>query len=163
MKVMAATTSRRPKREHSFRSETMCRCRRTLSHPPRRRSRRSKRTPMGMGLDAPPMQPPDVTSQTGFAGVGQMMADKAKQDNPMAAAGAGGALLAQGDAVEKVLTQMAKNDKFKPFANRIIAILKAGMAEASGAPQGGPAAQGQPPEPMSARPPEGEAQKGFPG
>ena len=124
-----------------------------------------------VALDRPPMLPPDVGGQMGaggggdnpLAGIGQMMADKAKQ-------GAGapqpdGSLTAQADAVEKVVSQMSRmSDAFAPFGAKILDMLKTGIAEATRAGQGGgkqappPGGPGAPPPPATAG-----AGPGFPG
>lgn len=125
-------------------------------------------------LDSPPPQPPDVSSQTGgpFGGVAQMMGQQKPQPGaPPGDLASGvhpqGALLAQFQAVKKVIEQMSKlDDKMAPFATRALAILQTGVEAAVG---GGPpgAAAGQPPISgpgvQSNKPAEGEAGRGFPG
>jgi len=86
----------------------------------------------------PPPQPPGVQAQQGqFAGAGANMADKASAGNP---------LTAGIDAIEKVLTNMAKQSpKLAPYVARAMAILKAGVEEAAkdGGQPGGGASAGQ--------------------
>jgi len=93
-------------------------------------------------LDAPPPQPPDVTAQQGsspFSGVSSMLGQKSEQQN--AAAGPPnprGALITMKDAIGKVLDQMSKMESsFSPFADRIKALLDAGVGSViSGGPPG---------------------------
>ena len=66
-------------------------------------------------LDAPPPQPPDVLNQMGaspYAGVSSMLAQKngGEQGGAPGAPNPKGALVAQADAIKKVLDQMAKKE-----------------------------------------------------
>jgi hypothetical protein len=96
-------------------------------------------------LDAPPPLPPGVSGQMGegsegMSGMTQMLGDQVKNG-----AQPQGALLAQFNAVKKVVEQMASaNEEFSPYAMRAIATLQEGIAKvASGGkpgntPQAGP-------------------------
>lgn len=124
-------------------------------------------------LDQPPPQPADVTAQSGSpnAGIAAMLAQKASQSqgppgdlSSPSAANPQGALIAQYQAVKKVVEQMARMDEnFAPFARRAMAILEAGLGTSIS--QGKPGISTPPPgqEPSSNRPPEGESAQGFPG
>jgi hypothetical protein len=88
-----------------------------------------------------------------FADVGKSMGDKGA--NPQ------GALMMQMEAVEKVLNNMARmNDKMKPYADRAMSVLKAGMSEVSG-----PSGEAKEAGPMTAQAPQGEKPSpgGMPG
>lgn len=120
--------------------------------------------PGAMAFDETPQVPPEVGAQMGketpFSGVGKMMADQkpgGEQQGPKEM----GALTSAGQAVEKVIDNMATMaDAFKPFANRIKQMLQAGIAEATKAGQGGKGG----PAAVSAKPPEGPgAAAGFAG
>jgi hypothetical protein len=128
-------------------------------------------------LDAPPPQPPDVSSQMGagapFAGVSSMLQQKGDQGG--GGANPKGALQAQAEACKKVVDQMAKMEPgFGPFADRIKSLLDAGIGVISSAgpqpgssgDQGAPGMAGAPPGggsnapgPMGAQAPG----SGFPG
>jgi hypothetical protein len=127
-------------------------------------------------LDNPPPQPPDVAAQQGgpFAGVAGMMGQQKPQPpgGPPGDLASGvhpqGALLAQFQAVKKVIEQMSKlDDKMAPFATRALAILQTGVEAAVGGGAGAAASAGQPPISgpgiQSNKAAEGEAGKGFPG
>jgi hypothetical protein len=129
----------------------------------------------GMSLDMPPPQPPDVTSQMGaspFSGVSSMLQQKAGQGGEQGGgANPKGALLAQSEAVKKVVDQMAKMEPgFAPFADRIRSLLDAGVGAVTsgGSPQPGSSAE-MPPKfqgPATMRPGEQGANasgQGFPG
>jgi hypothetical protein len=100
-----------------------------------------------------------------------MMGDKAKgqfggdPDAMKKGAQPQGQLVAMLEPVKKVLQQMVKmNDRMQPFVQRALAILDAGMASAVQAPAGSQGmAGGRDNPPMSAKPPEGEGAKSFPG
>ena len=116
-------------------------------------------------LDQTPPVPPEVGAQMGqspYGGVSAMMQQKAQgggdQAHPQ------GSLIAQSDAVKKVIDQMARMEPgFGPFADRIKSLLDAGMgAVVSGGPPG--QTQAQKPSimgPNSMKP--GPPQSGFPG
>lgn len=116
--------------------------------------------PTGGMRDMPPPLPPDVASQMGqppSAQVAQMVSHGALAANPQ------GAILAQGQAVEKVLRDMARTQpKFGPFADRMVAVLKAGLGELTG-----PDSTASQPAPMavpggqSLRPPSAEGAGDF--
>lgn len=108
----------------------------------------------GLNLDAPPPQPPGLTSQTGGgdkppgaavlggAPSGAGGVDGAMAMNPQ------GALLAQKAAVEKVLNQMAQmSPGFAPFAKRALDTIDAGInaAQKGGGPSSGNGSSMQPP------------------
>ena len=130
---------------------------------------------VGQRLDAPPPPPPDVTSQTGaMGGVGSVM-NRQRGGGPTGPAGEmesvsqahpQGAMLAQADAVEKLLRQMSRmNEGFAPYANRMAVVLRNGLAQALEGAQATPFAptpQLQAPGSTN-RPPAGEAAEGFPG
>jgi len=93
--------------------------------------------------------------QMPFAGVGQAMQQKEGPVNPQ------GALFMRLDAVEKTLNEMARmNDRYKPYVNRALAILKAGVNEIAG-----PTGQAKEAGPMTAQAPQGAdtGQGGGPG
>lgn len=77
-----------------------------------------------MAMEKPPA-PPEVAAQgQPFQQVGGMMAQQATAGNP---------LMTAFDAVNRVLTQMAKSSpKMAPFVARAQSILKAGLEEATG-------------------------------
>ena len=85
------------------------------------------------------MLPPDVSGQMGggnpLAAIGGMMANKpASPEAPQPT----GAITAQADAVEKVVSQMSRmSEAFAPFGAKILDTLKAGVAEATRAGQAG--------------------------
>ncbi len=130
-------------------------------------------------LDQPPAQPPGVTGQMGStAQVGLMLGNRFRQaaapqpGGPPSELGGGihpsGALMAQADAVKKVLRQMARqSESFAPFAERAVAAIEAGLGDAIA--EGRPTAAAPVPAATptglqySARPSEGEAGRGFPG
>jgi len=127
-------------------------------------------------LDQPPPQPPEVSGQQGaLGGISSMLQEKFGQRPPGEAAPPSevhpqGAMLAQFEAVKKVLTQMARmNEGYMPFVNRAIAILQAGLGEVISKGRAGPGVGEPPPEagamsaPPSARAPEGESSRSFPG
>lgn len=98
-------------------------------------------------MGAMPPQPPEVTGGKPFSGMAGVLGPKPQGDSKAPAADPAGALKAQGDAVEKVLKQMASMDeKFAPFANRMMDILKAGMGQVGGG-------EGAGASPMSMKPP----------
>lgn len=120
-------------------------------------------------LDQTPPVPPDVSGQMGqspYAGVAGMMQQKTQQDG-----GGGdqahpqGALVAQSEAVKKVIDQMSKMEPgFGPFADRIKSLLDAGLGAVI---SGGSPGQSEPPQaggmmgPNSMKP--GPPGAGFPG
>ena len=122
-----------------------------------------------LSFDETPAQPPEVSGAMGggpekmpFSGVGAMMANK--PPGPGGASPTGG-IQAAADAVEKVIDNIAQQaDVFKPYANRMKQIMKAGMAEVAKAGVGGKAGggAGKPPE-VSAKPPEAGVGPGFAG
>ena len=121
-----------------------------------------------LSFDETPKAPPEVSGQMGgetekmpFSGVGKMMADKPA---PGGASPTGG-LQAAGDAVEKVIDNMAQQaEVFAPYANRMKQILKAGLAEVAKAGVGGkPGGESGRPPGVSAKPPETGMAAGFPG
>lgn len=118
-------------------------------------------------LDQTPPQPPDITAQQGqspYSGVSSMMQQQQGQQQG-GAPDPKGALVAQSDAVKKVVDQMAKMEPaFAPFADRIKSLLDAGLGAAiSGGGPGGSSQQSQPPVmgPNSMRP--SAPGSGFPG
>ena len=98
------------------------------------------------GMDRPPMPAPDIQSQMGVpqppppgAGLSQLQ----PVDKAVPAPGAPnphGFLMAQVDAVKKVLEQIASAEPtFAPFAQKAIAIMDTGVSAVSTAPKpGGP-------------------------
>ena len=119
-------------------------------------------------LDQTPPVPPELSGQMGqspYAGVSSMMKDQAQQQGGGGAqAHPQGALIAQSEAVKKVIDQMAKMEPgFGPFADRIKSILDAGLGVVvSGGPPGQSAAEKPSimgPNSMKATPPG----SGFPG
>ena len=95
------------------------------------------------------MSPPEVSGQMGgFGGVGEMMGNKMQEGQPPGEMGNGvhpqGAMLAQYNALEQVLNQMAgQNEKFAPYAYRAIAVIKEGLQASIGQ------TPNQPEKPMS--------------
>ena len=121
---------------------------------------------MATSPNAPPPgmipPPPDVAAQMGQSD--PMM----KAAGGMAAGlmGAGphpqGALIAQGQAVENVIRQMGRmSEKFAPWGDKMVTLLKTGLAEASGGAQASPAAPAS--GSSSLRPPGAEGMASFPG
>lgn len=106
--------------------------------------------PGPMAMERPP-QPPEVAAQQApFSQVGGMMGQQAAAGNPLLSAFA---------AVSKVIEQMAKMaPPFAPYAQRMMAIGKAGIEEMAkskgGAEQGPPMQGGEAPPP--AGPPPGD-------
>lgn len=95
--------------------------------------------PMPMAMDRPPMPPPDVTGQMGIPptqpssepGLASMMPQQGEQQsvNP------NGELMAQTEAVKRVLEQMVRlNPTMAPFAQKCITILDTGLAAVSQSP-----------------------------
>lgn len=130
-------------------------------------------------LQEPPPQPPNVTSQQGAlstvgAAVNRNAARELQGGGPageltsMAETHPQGAILAQADAVEKLMRQMSRmSPLFAPFANRISVILRRGLGEilAESEPAG---ISSSAPFPFqgprqSNRPGAGEEMAGFPG
>lgn len=98
------------------------------------------------GMDRPPLPSPDVQAQMGVPEqpppAAGLSAVRPGGLGPMGRPGGGGApnphgfLMAQVDAVNKVLDQMAKAEPgFAPFAQRARAILESGMSAVSSAPK----------------------------
>ena len=126
-------------------------------------------------MDAPPPPPPDVTAQTGaMSRIGSAM-NRQGGGGPVGPSGEmasvsqahpQGAILAQADAIEKLLRQMSRmNEGFAPYANRMAVVLRNGLAQALEGAQATPFAptpQLQAPGSTN-RPPAGEAAEGFPG
>ncbi len=108
-------------------------------------------------VGAPPPSPPEVTNQFGAYGAGASAlrermrgrADESVADTQ--AANPQGALMAQAEALKKVLDQMARQSPvFAPFASRAREVVQAGLEaalQASGGPggQGGPGTVSAPP------------------
>lgn len=125
--------------------------------------------PNNLAFEDTPQPPPDVTGQMGggsdkppFAGVGEAMA-KQKPASPGGGIEQAGALKSAGDAIEKVLDNMAQmSDAFKPFAMRMKQFLQQGLAEASKAGPGGRVPGGAGGDRSSAKPP-GPEMISFPG
>ncbi len=125
-------------------------------------------------LDQPPPQPPDVAGPMGagpgapYGGVSSMLAQKqggAEGGGPPSQVNPKGALIAQSEAIKKVLDGMAKAEPgFGPFADRIRSLLDAGIGSVVSAGGQPGASGGKPPQmqgPASMRP---EAPGGsFPG
>lgn len=131
--------------------------------------------PSPYGMDATPPVPPAVAGAMGggpdsgdFGGIGKMMANKPAGASP-APGGAEpmGALKSAGDAVLKVIDNMAKMDpEGAPFAARIKQMLESWQAEAAKRGPGGrqmsaPPAGGPPGAPAKAT--EGHGSAGFVG
>lgn len=108
-------------------------------------------------LDQTPPPPPDVAGQTGaspYAGMGAMMQKKDQGPDGGGGAHPQGALIAQGEAVKKVIDQMAKMESgFGPFADRIKSLIDAGVGSVtsggsdSNPPGGAPSGPAAPPGP----------------
>lgn len=86
-----------------------------------------------MQLAKPPAQPPDVANQiSAQPDVASALQSSGSPDSssPLAK-NPQGALLVQGEAIEKVLKQMAAmNAKFAPYADRAMTVIKSGIADA---------------------------------
>src|SRR5271168_4288818 len=97
-------------------------------------------------LDQTPPVPPDISGQMGqspYAGVSSMMQQQ-QQGAGGGQAHPQGALVAQSEAVKKVIDQMAKMEPgFGQFADRIKSLLDAGLGVVI---SGGPPGQSGPPE-----------------
>jgi hypothetical protein len=125
-------------------------------------------------LGSPPPPPPDVSSQQGgnpMSGVSEALAGKlGKKETPgelgpVSGVHPQGAMLALLETIKKAANQLSRMDEgMAPFVNRATSILEQGVGEviskkgSSGAPSGGAGEGGE-----SARPPQGEGGKGFPG
>jgi hypothetical protein len=100
------------------------------------------------GMDRPPLPGPEVQSQMGVPqppppGAGLSQLKPADQGGPAPGApNPHGFLLAQVDAVKKVLSQIAEAEPiFAPFSQKAIAIMETGLSAVSTAPRpGGPGA-----------------------
>lgn len=131
-------------------------------------------------LDGPPPQPPNVTAQQGAltsvgAAMNRNVARGQQEGGPpgeltsMAQSHPQGAILAQADAVEKLMRQMSRmSPLFAPFANRISVILRRGLGEilAEAEPAGVSSSAPEPfqgPVQQTNRPGAGEQMAGFPG
>jgi hypothetical protein len=120
-------------------------------------------------LDQPPTQPPDVTGQQGqspYSGMSSMLQDKlgGQQQGGPGQVNPKGALLNMSEAVKKVLDQMAKMESgFGPFADRIRALLDAGIGAINAGGPGGAQNPGQISGPASAKPDQGDNGAAFPG
>lgn len=118
-------------------------------------------------LDQTPPSPPELSGQQGqspYAGVSSMM-QKQQQPGGGGAPQPQGALVAQAEAVKKVIDQMAKMESgFGPFADRIKSLLDAGlgavMSNGGGSGAQSPGGSAGPMGPDSMKPP---APGGFPG
>lgn len=128
---------------------------------------------MPQAFDETPALPPDVKASMGagggddkapFSGVGKMMAGQKPGGATPGGADPTGAIQQAGEAVEKVIDNMATmSEAFKPFANRIKQFLQAGIAEAAKAGQTGKPAPPPGGPQASAKAPEGPGMMTFPG
>jgi hypothetical protein len=125
-------------------------------------------------LGSPPPPPPDVSGQQGgnpMQGVASAMANKlGKKEGPpeemgdMSSVHPQGAMLALLDTLKKAANQLSRMDEgMAPFVNRALSILEQGVGQVISKKSAGPSPEGGKGEEMSARPPQGEANKGFPG
>jgi len=96
------------------------------------------------GLDRPPLPSPDIQSQQGAAptpppgtGLGSIVAGKSGPGGPAPGApDPNGAIVAQVEAIKKVLESMANTEPMMaPFASRATAILDSGVAAVRAAPK----------------------------
>jgi len=101
------------------------------------------------GMERPPLPGPDIQTQMGVpqeppreAGLSGLRPRSEGQPAP-GAPNPQGFLLAQVDAVKKVLEQAANaSPAFAPFASKAISILDTGVSAVSTAPQGGMGGEG---------------------
>jgi hypothetical protein len=124
------------------------------------------------GLDRPPLPSPDIQSQQGApeapppgAGLGSIAAKKPGPGGPTPGApDPNGAIVAQVEAIKKVLESMANTEPMMaPFASRATAILDSGIAAVRAAPKSpsgtggdvGPIGQGASPPPAPGGPGQG--------
>ena len=128
-------------------------------------------------LGSPPPPPPDVSSQQGgnpMSGVAGALAGKlGKEGSPeemgsVSSVHPQGAMLALLETLKKSASQLAKMDEgMAPFVNRALSILEQGVGEAISkkgkGPSSGPPSAEAGEGGGSARPPQGEGGKGFPG
>jgi hypothetical protein len=96
------------------------------------------------GLDRPPLPSPDIQSQQGnppppspAAGIGNLAAKRPGPGGPaQGAPDPNGAIVAQVEAIKKVLESMANTEPMMaPFAARATAILDSGVAAVRSAPK----------------------------
>lgn len=116
--------------------------------------------PNPISAGVPP--PPDVAAQMGHTSPMDQVTGSVASHLMAGGIAPHGALLSQGQAVEKVIQQMGRiSPKFAPWGDKIVTLLKTGLAEAAGgAAHGEP---GPPPGGPSLRPPTGEGAGSFPG
>lgn len=95
------------------------------------------------GMDRPPMPSPDIQSQMGTpqqppSGAGLSQMKPMDQSGPAPGApNPHGFIMAQADAIKKVLNQMAQAEvTFAPFAQKMIQVMESGVSAVSAAPSG---------------------------